>query len=310
MSQSIQDAAVRAFENPSVRNTIIDLAQRASIEINVQDVAHLSASREYLPEGTQVYISFLPKQAWQDTLNACRAVRANGFEPVPHVPARLIPDFATLDGFLRDAGAAGVRRALLIAGDAPQPSGPFASTSDVLRSGLLTKYGFTHVSVAGHPEGHPKVSLEEVRRAEQEKPALANQAGLNVALVTQFFFESAPFLQWVKDLRARGVSARIVGGLAGPASLMTLFKFAMRCGVGPSMRALGARPSSLTKLVGERGPEAVVRGLAEARSAGAADFDGIHFFCFGGYLRTCQWLHTVANGRFELNDSGGFDLRR
>ena len=61
-------------------------------------------------------------------------------------------------------------------------------------------------------------------------------------------------------------------------------------------------------LIGEHGPEHVVRGLAQARGSGEADFSGIHLFCFGGYLRTCEWLHRVANGRFRLNGHGGFDV--
>jgi methylenetetrahydrofolate reductase (NADPH) len=112
----------------------------------------------------------------------------------------------------------------------------------------------------------------------------------------------------VGELRSQGVRARIVGGLAGPAGLATLFRFAMRCGAGPSVRALGARPTSLMKLIGDRGPEDVVRGLAEARSSGESDFTGIHMFCFGGFLRTCEWLNNVANGRFKLNDKAGFTV--
>jgi hypothetical protein len=50
-----------------------------------------------------------------------------------------------------------------------------------------------------------------------------------------------------------------------------------------------------------------MRSLAEARVAQTSDFAGLHFFCFGGYLRTCQWLEQVAESRFTLNDSGGFD---
>jgi methylenetetrahydrofolate reductase (NADPH) len=179
---------------------------------------------------------------------------------------------------------------------------------DVLQGGLLREHGLRRVSLAGHPEGHPSVPLETIRRAEREKTLLAAQSGLEVTLLTQFFLEHAPFLDWVRELRANGVQARIVGGLAGPAGAATLFKYAMRCGVGPSIRALGARPTSLVKLMGDHGPEKVLRGLADARVAGTADFNGIHLFCFGGYLRTCQWLHRVANGQFTLNDSGGFSI--
>lgn len=288
--------------------TIVQLARDASIEINVQDIPQLQASRAFLPPGKKIYVSHLPKQTWRATAAACRAVREAGFDPVPHVPARLIADAGALDRTLADfVGSADVQEILLVAGDYPEAVGPYSAVRDVLRSGALEKHGFKRLSVAGHPEGHPKVALDELRHAEREKVLLATAAGMDVTLVTQFFFEHSPFLEWVSMLRSHGIRARTVGGLAGPAGLATLFKFALRCGVGPSIRALGARPTSLLKLIGDRGPEHLVRGLAQARSAGESDFNGIHLFCFGGYLRTCEWLHCVANGQFRLHGSS-FDV--
>ena len=308
MSQQTSSAS-QSLSDDALVQTISQLAREASVEINVQDAKHLETSRGLLSSGTKIYVAHLPKQTWQDTTTAARAAREAGFDPVPHIPVRLIADADTLDRTLGDfVQQARVQEVLLIAGDYPESIGPFSTASDVLRSGLLIKHGIKRVSVAGHPEGHPKVALDEVRRAEVEKTSLAAEAGLDVALVTQFFFEHAPFLEWVAELRAKGVKSRIVGGLAGPASLPTLFKFAMRCGAGPSVRALGARPTSLMKLIGDRGPEDVVRGLAEARARGESDFTGVHMFCFGGFLRTCEWLNAVANGRFKLNDRGSFSV--
>lgn len=285
----------------SLIDTIVQLACKASIEINVQDLKHLQASRALLPLGKKVYVSHLPKQNWQETEAACCAVREAGFDPVPHIPVRLITNAEALDrtlaGFIRHAN---VQEVLLIAGDYAQAVGPYSNVREVLHSGVLSRLGLKRVSMAGHPEGHPKVTLQEVRRAEREKAETASEAGLEVTLLTQFFFEHTPFLDWVKELRSHGVRARIVGGLAGPAALATLFKFAVRCGVGPSIRALGAHPSSLMKLIGHYGPDQIMRGLAHARQTDESDFDGVHFFCFGGYLRTCEWLHRVANGQFRL----------
>jgi methylenetetrahydrofolate reductase (NADPH) len=288
---------------------IVQLARDASIEINVHDVMHVEPSRALLPSGTKVYVSHLPKQTWQETEAACRVLRAAGFLPVPHLPVRLVADEATLDGIL-DALAAGARveEILLVAGDYPAPAGPYSMVADVLSTGALERHGLKTISMAGHPEGHPKVSLDEIRSAEVEKVMLATQAGLDVSLVTQFFFEHTPFLEWVGDLRARDVRARFVAGVAGPARPATLLKFALRCGVGASIRALTARPSSFMHLLGDHGPEQLIRGLAEARSTGAVMFGGIHVFCFGGYLRTCEWLHRVANGKFRLNSHGSFDV--
>ncbi len=289
--------------------TIVRLLREASIEINVQDVRHLEQSRALLAPGKKVYVSHLPKQTWQDTAAACRAVRAAGFEPVPHIPVRLIADVGMLERTLAEfVGSAGVGEVLLIAGDYPQAMGPYAAVADVLRNGALERHGLRRLAVAGHPEGHPKVPLEEIRHAEGEKVTLATQAGLDITFVTQFFFEDSPFREWVNGVRSGGIRAPIVAGLAGPAGLATLFKFAMRCGVGPSIRALGARPTSFIKLAGEHGPERVIRGLAQALDAGEIDFSGVHLFCFGGYLRTCEWLYRGASGKFRLNDHGGFDV--
>ena len=292
-----------------VADTIARLAREASIEINVHDIGHLEESRRLLPPGKAVYVSHLPKQSWSDTEAACRAVRAAGFRPVPHVPVRLLPDAATVDRVLSGfVNAAQVDELLLISGDYPLALGPYSEVLQLLTTGALQQHGIGRVSVAGHPEGHPKVQLADIRRAELDKVRMAQQSGLELTLLTQFFFEEAPFLGWVRELRAAGVQARVEGGLAGPTKLSTLIKFAMRCGAGASMRVLTARPAAFAKLLGDHGPESVLRGLAQARCANTSDFAGIHLFCFGGFVRTCQWLQALGEGRFTLDDAGGFKV--
>jgi methylenetetrahydrofolate reductase (NADPH) len=293
----------------AVESIITGLAREASIEINVQDLKDVAASRELLRPGQKIFVSFLPRQSWEQTEAACRTLRSAGFDPVPHIPVRLLADEQALDElFARLVHDARVEEVLLLSGDYPQGLGRFSRVEDVLGTGVTAKYGLKRVSFAGHPEGHPKVPVEEIRRAERAKVVAASESGLQASLVTQFFFEAGPFLTWERELHSAGVRARFVAGLAGPARITTLFKFALRCGAGPSIRALGARPSAFTKLIGDHGPQNVMRDLAQAQSAGASAFAGIHLFCFGGYLRTCEWLNRVANGKFSFNRSGGFDL--
>jgi methylenetetrahydrofolate reductase (NADPH) len=291
----------------ALTDAIVELASQASIELNVQDVVHLPASRELLPAGRRIYVSFLPKQSWQQTVAACVALKSAGFEPVPHLPVRLIADQKTLEQTLSDlVEQAKVDEVLLIAGDYDSALGPYQSVADVLRTGALVRAGIRRVSVAGHPEGHPKVALDVIRRAEREKLQLAADAGLVPRLLTQFFFEPEPFLRWVEELRCDGIRVETIAGMAGPSKLATLVKFALRCGAGPSIRALGARPGSFAKLFGDHGPENLVRSLAAERLRGETDFSGIHLFCFGGFLRSCGWLHAIGGRRFRLTDDGGF----
>ena len=294
---------------PSVDITIVQLALEASVEINVPDLKDLDASRSFLAPGRKVHITFLPKQTWAETESACRAVRQAGFDPVPHVPVRLLRDAKALDHVVSRLVSDGrAEELLLLSGDCPEAVGPYTCVEDVLSTGVLSKYGLHRVSFAGHPEGHPKVPIKEIRRAEKAISLQATASGLDVSLVTQFFFEPEPFLAWAQEIQESGVKARLVAGLAGPARISTLLKFALRCGAGPSIRALGARPTAFAKLLGDHGPQNVLRSLAEAQNAGTANLGGIHLFCFGGFLRTCQWLHRLATGEFRLNSSGGFDI--
>jgi len=307
MTQQLQHRA--PIPAVSLESIIAGLAREASVEINVQDLRDVEASRAFLAPGRRIFVSFLPRQTWEQTAAACRTLKQAGFDPVPHVPVRLLTDEQMLDelvaGLVRDVE---VEELLLLSGDYPQGRGPFSRVEDVLETGVLAKYGLQRVSFAGHPEGHPVVPVEEVRRAERAKTLGAAESGLEVSFVTQFFFEADPFLAWVEAMRSSGVQVRLVAGLAGPARISTLFKFAMRCGAGPSIRALGARPTAFTKLIADHGPQNVLRNLAQAQSTGASDFAGIHLFCFGGYLHTCAWLHRVASGEFCLNRTGGFDI--
>lgn len=297
------------FTDAELREAIIELARNASIEMNARDGKDLAASRRYLQSGTRIHVSHLLRQTWVETVTACRAASENGYAAVPHVPVRLVSSAEVMDGVLRDlVAAAGVDDVLLVAGDYPQPAGPYSQTLDVLRTDVLASHGIGRVSFAGHPEGHPSVDVEIIRAAEREKVRCAVQSGLAATLLTQFFFEADPFLAWTNGLRSNAVQARIVAGLCGPAKMTTLLKYAMRCGIGQSLRALSARPASFGRLLGEQGPENLLRALAEARLSGSARFDGIHLFCFGGFLRTCQWLHAVVEGRFALDDETGIAI--
>ena len=275
------------------RHDVAALARAASVEMTWRDVDQLGTCRSLLAAETAVFASHLPGQTWRQTLETCVAIRGHGFEPVPHIPVRRLADLATFERVIAElVGEAKVARVLLIAGDSPDSIGPFSATLDALRTSVLAAHGIRHIFVAGHPEGHPQLTEDDLRRAERDKLTFAAANGIELTFLTQFFFDPAPFLAWVLLLRAHGVHARVVAGLAGPARLTTLFKYAVRCGVGPSIRALGARPALFAKLTTERDPEPIIRAIVRAR--GELGDVGIHLFSFGGLAHTCEWLRALA----------------
>jgi methylenetetrahydrofolate reductase (NADPH) len=266
------------------------LANGASMEIGSPDLTELAESREHLLPGQRIFVSHIPGQTWNRTFQICSGISAAGFDPVPHIPVRLLESATHLDGILRAACDAGVRETLLISGDYPEARGPFACVLEVLRAGALQARGFKRVSLAGHPEGHPAVPWDVICQAQIDKWRLAAASGLQVTFVTQFFFSAAPFVEWARFLRAAGVDARLLAGVAGPTSLARLIKLARHCGVGASMRALTSRRASLMGLLGDHDPKALLLDLAAEKLRQDSLFDGVHVFSLGGFKRTARWL--------------------
>jgi methylenetetrahydrofolate reductase (NADPH) len=196
------------------------------------------------------------------------------------------------DFLARLSGDAGVDQVLAIGGDCDRPAGPFDSSLQVLETDLLQKYRITRVGLAGYPEGNPRISTPVLEAALNTKIAHARKSGLQPYVVTQFCFEAAPILDWVRTIRARGIDVPVRVGLAGPASVTTLMKFALRCGVGNSVRALSLRGAAIARMLSESGPERVIAGLAP--SAPELGIEGLHFFTFGGFARTAAWAREQA----------------
>lgn len=294
---SLADLALGSASATEIAERARSLACGASLELNSLELREFDAARDLLRRGQRIFVSHLPRQTWEQTFEICNRVAGAGFEPVPHIPVRLLADEKDLDRILGRAVAAGVREPLLLSGDHPRPAGPYSNVLEVLRSGALQAHGFTRVSFAGHPEGHPAVPSREIRRAQIDKCLLASQLGLEATLITQFFFDARPFTRWACDLRSSGVRARLVAGLAGPTGISQLLRLARRCGVGPSMRALTARPSAMLNLLSDHDPKGLVRDLAAEWQRHAGLFDGIHLFSFGGFQRTASWLRRRAPER-------------
>lgn len=271
------------------------LLPQASVEVSSRG-HQLDQLRDNFRPGIDVTITFLPGDNYRHTVETAAALRRAGFNPVPHIAAREMASREALDDFLaRACGEAAVNRILVIAGDVALARGPFKSSLDVRSGGLIETHGIRSVSIAGHPEGHPYLDAAHVLSNLKGWRDWGKGTGIAVTVVSQFCFESAPILGWMKELDGRGIDLPIVIGLAGPATPATLTKFALRCGVGNSMRAVRGQISRFGRLLTDTGPEDVVRGLDAARAAATARVAGFHFFPFGGLRKTGRWLRDHSS---------------
>ncbi len=272
-----------------------------SIEVMPRTAAKIPDFRAILPARTRVYIAHIDGTPFDEMLATARRLRAEGFTVMPHLPARIIQDRATLDDRLRRYADLGIDQALLLAGGLDRPQGEFADSMQLLETGLLDKHGFTRLHVAGHPEGNrdidPDGSDRAVMQALEWKAAFAERTGADMAIVTQFVFEADPVIAWTRRLKAENIALPVHIGIAGPAKLQTMIRFAMMCGVGPSVRVLTRRARDVSKLMLPFEPTAILADLARHKAANP-DFpiEQIHFFPLGGISRTAgytaQHLHS------------------
>lgn len=291
------------MDSTALQERIAAFARLASLEITSSDGALPAALAGRLPAGTALYVAHTPNATLAQVADVACAAEAAGFRGCPHLVARRIASKSELDAALERLRKGRVTRALLVAGDLTPPAGEFASTLDVLDSGALDDAGLTALGVAGHPEGNPNIPPTAAWDALVRKQAWARKTGVALHVATQFGFDTGALATFDRDLAARGIGLPVHVGVAGPASLKSLAKFAAMCGIGASLGALLTNPGalgalkSLVKTVDEVFP-AIVR-LREG--ALAARLVQPHFFAFGGVMKTVEWLEAVRAGRFELD---------
>ena len=274
--------------------------QGYSIEVMPRTATKVDDFRDLLPAGTRVYIAHIDGTPIEEMVATAKRLNAEGFPVMPHFPARIIQDQATLaDWIARYQGEADVKQALLLAGGVAKPHGDFHSSMQLLETGLFDKAGFTNLHVAGHPEGNkdidPDGSTKNVAEALLWKQKFSERTDAKMALATQFAFEAKPIIEWADAVKEAGVDIPIHIGIAGPAKLQTLIKFAIACGVGPSLKVLQKRAMDVSKLLLPYEPTDVVAELA-AHKAANPDFNitNVHFFPLGGIKTNATW--AINNG--------------
>lgn len=271
-----------------------------SIEVMPRTAAKVDDFRELLPTGTRVCIAHIEGTSIDEMVATAKRIAAEGYDVMPHFPARIIKDAATLgDWIARYQGEAGVDQALVLAGGVDKPVGDFDASMQLLETGLFDKAGFKRLHVAGHPEGNkdidPDGTRTNVNAALSWKQEFSKRTDAQMALATQFCFESRPVIEWVDSLKAQGIDIPVHIGIAGPAKLQTMIKFAIACGVGPSLRVLQRRAKDVTKLLLPFEPTEVLSELADHKAANP-DFNiaKVHFFPLGGIKTNANW--AIENG--------------
>lgn len=293
-----------------VRNAEIEAFLKGySIEVMPRTAEKVDNFRDVLPAGTRVYIAHIEGTPIEDMVATAKRLTADGFKVMPHFPARIIKDRTTLaDWIARYQGEADVRQALLLAGGVTAPYGDFDSSMQLMETGLFDQAGFERLHVAGHPEGNRDIDTDgttkNVDAALRWKNEFQSRTDAEMAITTQFVFDAKAIIAWADSLAAAGITLPVHIGIAGPAKLQTLIKFAITCGVGPSLKVLQRRAMDVTKLLLPYEPTDVLAELA-AHKAAHPDFNitNVHFFPLGGIRTNANW--AIENGGDAATPANG-----
>ncbi len=271
-----------------------------SIEVMPRTAEKVENFRDLLPKGTRVYIAHIDGTPIEEMVATAKRLHAEGYPVMPHFPARIIPDRATLaDWIARYQGEADVKQALLLGGGVNTPAGDFNASMQLVETGLFD--GFERLHVAGHPEGNKDIDKDGgdaiVMQALKWKQEFSERSDAKMAIATQFCFEAGPAIAWADRLAAEGIKLPIHIGVAGPAKLQTLIKFAIACGVGPSLKVLQKRAMDVTKLLLPYEPNDFVAELAAHKAANPHfGIESVHFFPLGGIKTNATWA-TLHGGK-------------
>ena len=267
-----------------------------SIEVTPNAAAKIENFAEVLPVNTRIYIAHIEGTPFDEMLTTAKKITNEGFIPMPHFPARIIEDKDMLESWLSQySEEANVQEALLIAGGSKEPAGVYDSSIQIIETELFDKYSFKRLHVAGHPEGNKDIDKDSthtnVNKALSWKNEYAKRTDAQIAIATQFCFDSEAIIQWANSLIDMNIDLPVHIGIAGPAKLQTLIRYSIECGVGASMKVLQKRAKDITKLLLPYEPTSVISELAEYKSQNP-DFniEQVHFFPLGGTKTTANWV--------------------
>jgi methylenetetrahydrofolate reductase (NADPH) len=268
-----------------------------SIEVTPRQAQRISSFRAWLPIGTRVYVPHIEGHAFDDVLATAKRLVDEGYEAMPHLPARLIPDAESLTRWVgRYREEAGVRQALVLGGGVALPLGPFHSAGQLLDSGVFDRFGFGRLHLAAHPEGNrdidPDGSTRMADAALISKQAFALRTDAQIALVTQFGFDLKAVIRWADRIQGLGVDLPVHVGLSGPARLPTLIKYGLSCGVGPSLKVIQRRARDFTRLLLPYEPDEMMAQLLTHRAERPSTLlRHLHVFSLGGFESAASWFN-------------------
>ncbi|GGM61780.1 methylenetetrahydrofolate reductase (NADPH) [Halarchaeum rubridurum] len=250
---------------------------------------------KHLPDGATVTITASPQLGIERTIEATEEAVEQGFEAVPHVSARYVRGDDHLAEIAEQLTELGVDDIFVPGGDREEPIGDYESAYDLLQGLERIDYDFEDVGITGYPEGHDFLSDETLAES------MDNKAPYATYIATQLCFDPNAVLEWIEEIRARGVDLPVVVGIPGVMKYSRLLSISRKVGVGDSIRFLQKTNGIigfLRQLIGSRGnytPDALIDGLQPHADDPEYNIQSLHIYTFNQVPDTESWRKGRLN---------------
>ncbi|KAG0151802.1 hypothetical protein CROQUDRAFT_719708 [Cronartium quercuum f. sp. fusiforme G11] len=139
-----------------------------------------------------------------------------GLETCMHLTCTNMPR-EQVDNALKDAYESGCENILALRGDPPRghtewtaTEGGFEHAIDLIRHIRSTYGDHFDIAVAGFPEGHTRLKSDRPQETIYLKEKI--EAGANF-IFTQMFYDIDIFIDWVREIRAAGITVPVIPGI-------------------------------------------------------------------------------------------------
>ncbi|WP_331235906.1 methylenetetrahydrofolate reductase [Natronorarus salvus] len=252
---------------------------------------------DHLPDGATIAITTSPTLGLDATLEWTVKGAAAGYEIVPHVAARYVRDREHLAEIVELLAEAGVTDLFVPGGDREEPVGEFESAYELLVALDELEHPFEEIGITGYPEGHAFLSEETLAESMAKKEPHATY------IVTQLCYDPDAVIEWVGEIRDRGIELPVEVGIPGVLSYQRLIGISQKVGVGDSIEFLKKTTGVVgfvKQLIGSRGvytPDELIEGLAPYVNDPSYDIRGVHIYTFNQVPDTESWRERALDDR-------------
>lgn len=283
--------------SPRPLSSSVPAALLASATIELVPVKSVEAQLPHLPPNASVAVTCSPVKGLDATFDLAARLLDLGHRPLPHVSSRLVEDRAHVARIARWCQDHGVAEVFLVAGDPPQPVGPYAEVVPFLRDLLDAGAGLRRIGVAAYPDGHAVIPRPVLRAALQSKQAMLAEGNVEGWATTQMCFDAERWRAWALAERSAGLTLPLHVGLPGVVDRTKLVTMGVRLGVGASLRFVTKNRTALGRLLAPAryDPTTLLSQLGGA--AAELGISGLHLFTFNNVEATEAWRHRLLSGR-------------